>query len=51
MNDVNKYKMAVISGVEEEDGLIRFFGESDEIDPLRRKISPPAACGGDGPRV
>ena len=30
MNDVNKYKMGVISGVEEEDGLIRFFGESDE---------------------
>lgn len=30
MENNNKYKMAVVCGPEDEDGLIRYFGESDE---------------------
>ncbi len=30
MENINNYKMAVICGYEEDDGLIRFFGENDE---------------------
>lgn len=30
MEDISKYRMAVISGMEDEDGLIRYFGETDE---------------------
>lgn len=28
--DINNYKLAIICGTEDEDGLIRYFGENDE---------------------
>ena len=30
MDDINKYKLVVISGEDDEDGLIRYFGEISE---------------------
>ena len=30
MLDVNDYKLVVINGLADEDGLIRFFGENSE---------------------